>query len=348
MYDQIWFLIMRSYFVLFSLLLLLPSSFFLAFATVDDFTTDKTLYHTDDSLIISGNVVYDSSIFSIILQIITPSGSGLAHVDSITPKNDGTFSKTIHVGGPTWSENGKYVIKLSYGGNLEKSIDYEKIINSNIKSSNLDSSKPDLVEKSNSLDESLESDVTFTENPKMRILGFPSFDKSPQYYIDRYNNEPDYKSWFDSQFPFYTIDEVVGYSATHVPGFPSFDKSPQYYIDRYNNEPDYKSWFDSQFPEKTIFSVLGFSTYIPDWIKTYAQNWATGDISDQEFMAGLDFMLQNKIIVISNFNYDHSSINDIPSWFRNTAHWWSNGLISQQEFINSVKYLIQEDIILIE
>ena len=65
-------------------------------------------------------------------------------------------------------------------------------------------------------------------------------------------------------------------------------------------------------------------------------------------MAGLDFMLQNKIIVISNFNYDHSSINDIPSWFRNTAHWWSNGLISQQEFINSVKYLIQEDIILIE
>ena len=292
---------MRSYFVLFSLLLLLPSSFFLAFATVDDFTTDKTLYHTDDSLIISGNVVYDSSIFSIILQIITPSGSGLAHVDSITPKNDGTFSKTIHVGGPTWSENGKYVIKLSYGGNLEKSIDYEKTINSNIKSSNLDSSKPDLVEKSNSLDESLESDVTFTENPKMRILGFPSFDKSPQYYIDRYNNEPDYKSWFDSQFP-----------------------------------------------EKTIFSVLGFSTYIPDWIKTYAQNWATGDISDQEFMAGLDFMLQNKIIVISNFNYDHSSINDIPSWFRNTAHWWSNGLISQQEFINSVKYLIQEDIILIE
>ena len=301
MYDQIWFLIMRSYFVLFSLLLLLPSSFFLAFATVDDFTTDKTLYHTDDSLIISGNVVYDSSIFSIILQIITPSGSGLAHVDSITPKNDGTFSKTIHVGGPTWSENGKYVIKLSYGGNLEKSIDYEKTINSNIKNSNLDSSKPNLVEKSNSLTESLESDVTFTENPKMRILGFPSFDKSPQYYIDRYNNEPDYKSWFDSQFP-----------------------------------------------EKTIFSVLGFSTYIPDWIKTYAQNWATGDISDQEFMAGLDFMLQNKIIVISNFNYDHSSINDIPSWFRNTAHWWSNGLISQQEFINSVKYLIQEDIILIE
>ncbi|MDH3488822.1 MAG: hypothetical protein OEL56_00080 [Nitrosopumilus sp.] len=128
-------------------------------------------------------------------------------------------------------------------------------------------------------------------------------------------------------------------------GFPSFDKSPQYYIDRYNNELDYKSWFDSQFPEQTIYSVLGYSTYIPDWIKTYAQNWATGEISDQEFIMGLDFMLQNNIIVISNFNYEHSSIDNVPSWFRNNAHWWSIDLISQQEFINSIKYLIQENII---
>ena len=182
----------------------------------------------------------------------------------------------------------------------------------------------------------------------MRILGFPSLDKSPQYYIDRYNSEPDYKSWFDSQFPSYTINEVVGYSSTHVQNFPSLDKSPQYYIDRYNSEPDYKSWFDSQFPEQTIYGVLGFATYIPDWIKTFAQNWAAGEISDQEFMTGFDFMLQNNIIVIQNLNYAHHSIDDVPPWFRNTAHWWSVDLISQQEFINSIKYLIQEEIILIE
>ena len=93
---------------------------------------------------------------------------------------------------------------------------------------------------------------------------------------------------------------------------------------------------------------MGFSTFIPDWIKTYAKNWAVGDVSDDEFMTGLDFMLQNKIIVIPNFSYGDSSIDHIPSWFRNTSHWWSNDLISQQEFINSIKYLIQEDIILIE
>ena len=336
---------MYPYLAFLSLLLLVPSGSFLAFATVGDFITDKTLYHANDSLVISGKVDYDPTRLLIILQIITPSGSGLAHVDSIAPKSDGTFSKTIHVGGPTWSENGKYMIKISYGGNLEKSIDYEKTTipqPENSKSSSLE------LNPSDKISAPARSDSVFTENPKMRILGFPSLDKSPQYYIDRYNNEPDYKLWFDSQFSFYTIDEVVGYPSTHIQNFPSLDKSPQYYIDRYNNEPDYKSWFDSQFQEDTIYDVLGFSTYIPDWIKTYARNWATGEISDQEFMIGLDFMLQNKIIVISNFNYEHSSIGDVPSWFRNTAHWWSNDLISQQEFVNSIKYLILEDIILIE
>ncbi|MCV0400861.1 MAG: hypothetical protein K5777_02590 [Nitrosopumilus sp.] len=182
----------------------------------------------------------------------------------------------------------------------------------------------------------------------MRILGFPALDKSPQYYIDRYNNESQYKSWFDSQFPSYEIYDVVGYSSTHIENFPALDKSPQYYIDRYNNESQYKSWFDSQFPDQTIFSILGFSTYIPDSIKTYAEDWATGKITDDEFANKLDFMLQNKIIMISNYDVNSSSVDDVPSWFRDIAHWWANDLISQQEFINSIKYLIQKDIILIE
>lgn len=287
---------MRHYFPLF-MLLSIPSCFLVAFATVGDFTTDKTLYHDGDSLVISGNVDYDPARFSVIMQIITPSGSGLAHVDSIIPKSNGSFSKTVHVGGPTWSEEGKYTIKLSYGGNLEKFIEYVKT--SQPKDSGISGPKLTPAKKSEPL--TVKPTSPFEENPKLRILGFPSLDKSPQYYIDRYNGEPEYKLWFDSQFP-----------------------------------------------EQTIYDILGFSTYIPDWIKTFAQNWAAGEVSDQEFMTGLDFMLQNNIIVIPNLNYAHHTIDDVPYWFRNTAQWWSNDLISQQEFINSIKYLIQEDIILIE
>jgi titin len=48
---------------------------------------------------------------------------------------------------------------------------------------------------------------------KTNIPGFPDPNKDPQYYIDRYNNEPEYKAWFDRNFPDQTIYDVVGVKA---------------------------------------------------------------------------------------------------------------------------------------
>jgi len=50
------------------------------------------------------------------------------------------------------------------------------------------------------------------EKPKT-IVGVSQFIDSnvdPQYYIDRYNNEPTYKEWFDTNYPDFTIYEAVG------------------------------------------------------------------------------------------------------------------------------------------
>jgi hypothetical protein len=313
------------------------------FGDVHDFSIDKSTYHEGDTLTISGTVNYDPAIPSVILQIITPGGTGLAGIANVLPKSDGSFSTTFHVGGPTWPEDGTYTIKVSYGGNTEKTFSYQK------SSVNPEGSDTTTNSDYSSDDSSDNTNESFRENPKMRIPDFPSLDRSPQYYIDRYNNEPSYKSWFDSQFPDYLIQDVVGYKPTHIQNFPSLDRSPQYYIDRYNNEPSYKSWLDSQFPEKSIYDILGFSTYIPDWIKTYAELWATGDVSDSEFILGLDFMLKNHIIVIPNLHYSEQNfVSDVPNWIRNNANWWANDMISEQEFITSLEYLIEEKIIEIE
>ena len=96
------------------------------------------------------------------------------------------------------------------------------------------------------------------------IPGFPDPTKDPQSYVDRYNNEPAYKEWFDRNFPDDTIYEIVGLPdpnkktiiTTHIPGFPDPTKDPQSYVDRYNNEPAYKEWFDRNFPDMTIYQVL--------------------------------------------------------------------------------------------
>ncbi len=95
---------------------------------------------------------------------------------------------------------------------------------------------------------------------KTHIPGFPDPTKDPQYYIDRYNNEPKYKEWFDRNFPEDSIYEILGVPGpkkTHIPGFPDPTKDPQYYIDRYNNEPKYKEWFDRNFPDETIYEIVG-------------------------------------------------------------------------------------------
>ena len=276
-------------FLILFLILFTFGNFISIFGSVQNFSTDKSTYYDGDTLKISGTVNYDPVIPSVILQIITPGGTGLAGIANILPKSDGSFTATFHVGGPTWSDEGTYTIKASYGGNLEKTFFYQK----SSLSSDVD----------NSIDPSLNpSNESFVENPKLQI-----------------------------------------------PGFPSLDHSPQYYIDRYNNEPNYKSWFDSQFPEKSIYDILGFSTVIPNWIKTYAELWATGDISDSEFISGLDFMLEHNIIVIPNLNYSEQNfVSDIPNWIRHNADWWAHDLISQQEFVDSLEYLIKEQIIEIE
>jgi len=92
---------------------------------------------------------------------------------------------------------------------------------------------------------------------KTHIENFPDYKKSPQYYIDRYNTEPEYKSWFDSQFPNSSIEDVVGYRETHVQGFPDNSKSPEYYVKRLHLEEGYEPWFDKQFPSLQIYNIVG-------------------------------------------------------------------------------------------
>ncbi|MEK0330454.1 MAG: hypothetical protein QQN62_02060 [Nitrosopumilus sp.] len=332
--------------------MLIPSSFSLAFGDVTDFTTNKSLYHEGDTLYVSGNVSSDLDSPEVTIVIFNPGKSTFVTLGSATANSDGSFSATLQVGGPTWTTYGVYPIQVtSEGSSMEKSIEYRAYLTSTSESTLEPSLEP--TPESPLFSEPIPEPIpkpssTFT-TLKLQIPNFPSLDKSPQYYLDRYNTETEYKSWFDSQFPFNSIDDVVGYKLTSLGGFPSLDKSPQSYIDRYNTETEYKSWFDSQFPEISIYNILGYEdpVSVPDWIRNNAEWWASGAISDSTFVTGIEFMLENNIIMISNIHSGDVSDGEIPDWIRNNAHWWSQDLISEYEFVNSLKFLIQEGIIII-
>jgi len=93
---------------------------------------------------------------------------------------------------------------------------------------------------------------------------------------------------------------------------------------------------------------------IPNWIKNVAGWWASGIISETEFLTGIEYLVNNNIILI-NFvpcNYEiqsqYKDTKSVPDWIKNNANWWSENLIDDVDFINGLQYLIEHKIIKID
>lgn len=321
------------------------------YASEIDFTSDKSQYFFGESIKISGKIAdYEKGQF-VSLQILNPKGSDFATVDMFTLKNDGTFSKTYQADGPKWEMEGKYEIKLFYNGNdSSRFIQISKVPEI---PGNQDPIVPETKPKANPHDSPTPKIIIDKSKPtsllaKTKVPGFPDFGKSPQYYFDRYYNEPEFKNWFDKVFPGLLIEDVVGYSATRVPNFPVNENPPIYYLERYSSEDDYREWFDSVFPGQSIYQILGYPDPIPvpSWIKNNAKWWAEGKIDDANFISGIQFLIQNRIIILSDVAITQTSTTDsIPFWIKNNAKWWSEDLISETDFLNGLEYLIERGVI---
>ncbi len=83
------------------------------------------------------------------------------------------------------------------------------------------------------------------------------------------------------------------------PNFVDETKDPQHYVDRYNNEESYKEWFDENYPDYTIEEAVGITKPIPGWIKNNADWWAEGLISEDEFVKGIEFLVENRILIVN-------------------------------------------------
>jgi hypothetical protein len=81
---------------------------------------------------------------------------------------------------------------------------------------------------------------------------------------------------------------------------------------------------------------------IPSWIRNNAGWWADGQIDDETFIQGLEYLIKNDIIVIPKTQQDDSGVKEIPSWIRNNAGWWVDGQIDDETFIQGLEYLLQK------
>jgi hypothetical protein len=85
---------------------------------------------------------------------------------------------------------------------------------------------------------------------------------------------------------------------------------------------------------------------IPTWIKNNASWWAEGNIDNEAFVSGIQFLIKEGIIQISETTKPVTgSSQEIPSWVKNNADWWSQELISDADFIKGIQFLVENGII---
>ena len=115
-----------------------------------------------------------------------------------------------------------------------------------------------------------------------------------------------------------------------------------------------------------LFSLIGSSILIPNssaqeeiqipnWIKNVAGWWAANEISEKEFVAGIEYLINNKIIFFPFLPCGGAAAvaaSDptleaklVPNWVKNNAGWWATDQIEDADFVNGIEYLISKDII---
>ncbi|MGI0046740.1 MAG: matrixin family metalloprotease [Nitrosotalea sp.] len=86
-------------------------------------------------------------------------------------------------------------------------------------------------------------------------------------------------------------------------------------------------------------TVTSLPSQIPSWVKNIAKWWSVNQVSDNEFVSAMKYLIDQKILQVSD-TPSSSASGQIPSWVKTNAGYWADGKISDSEFIRGIQYLI--------
>ena len=95
-------------------------------------------------------------------------------------------------------------------------------------------------------------------------------------------------------------------------------------------------------------NAMAQSEYIPSWVKNNAGWWADDQIPDSVFITGIEFLINEKIILLNSNSETISNSEYIPLWIKNNAGWWADDQIPDSAFIDGIEFLINGGIIQLE
>jgi hypothetical protein len=86
---------------------------------------------------------------------------------------------------------------------------------------------------------------------------------------------------------------------------------------------------------------------IPVWVKSNAKWWSEDEIDNDNFISGIEYLVNEGIIKVSVIETGDTSISEIPSWIKNNAGWWADDMISDDEFVRGIEWLVKNRIIIV-
>ncbi|MFB5610464.1 MAG: tetratricopeptide repeat protein [Nitrosopumilaceae archaeon] len=101
-------------------------------------------------------------------------------------------------------------------------------------------------------------------------------------------------------------------------------------------------------PTEKPVPVILKPAVIPDWVKNNAKWWSEGGINDEDFVTGIQFLIENDIMEVDPPASSNLSSDSIPDWVRNNAGWWADDQISDNDFLSGIYFMIQNGIIVIQ
>ncbi len=92
-------------------------------------------------------------------------------------------------------------------------------------------------------------------------------------------------------------------------------------------------------------STMMENNKIPPWVKDNAKLWSSGSMSDEDFLKGINYLVNQTIIVIPPSYTATSGQTGVPVWIKHVAEWWAEGLIRDDDFVNGMQFLVANNII---
>jgi len=108
------------------------------------------------------------------------------------------------------------------------------------------------------------------------------------------------------------------------------------------------------FNDKKLSIIQCSINEIPSWIKTNADWWIKGEIDEDSFIQGMQYLVKNNIIKIPKVSDEemtsavYNKGERIPQWVTQNVQWWVNGGINDDTFLQGMQFLVINRIINVE